>query len=54
MVKASVSTAEHPGFDSRSRCGDLSRVSHTSDLKGGAPVATLPGVWRFRVSARTG
>ena len=28
--------------------------SHTSDSKIGAPVATLPGAWRYRVSAGTG
>ena len=28
--------------------------SHTSDLKNGTPVATLPGTWYCRVSARTG
>ena len=28
--------------------------SHTSDLKIGTPVATLPGAWRKRVSAGTG
>ena len=28
--------------------------SHTSDLKIGTPVATLPGVWCYRVSAGTG
>ena len=28
--------------------------SHTSDFKIGTPVATLPGAWRYRVSARTG
>ena len=28
--------------------------SHTSDLKIGTPVATLPGAWRFKVSAETG
>ena len=28
--------------------------SHTSDLKIGAPVATLQGAWRYRVSAGTG
>ena len=28
--------------------------SHTSDLKIGTPVATLPGAWRFKVSAGTG
>ena len=28
--------------------------SHTSDSKIGTPVATLPGAWRYRVSAGTG
>ena len=28
--------------------------SHTSDLKLGTPVATLPGAWGYRVSAGTG
>ena len=28
--------------------------SHTSDLKIGIPVATLPGAWLYRVSAGTG
>ena len=28
--------------------------SHTSELKIGTPVATLPGTWHYRVSARTG
>ena len=32
----------------------LSRSSHTSDLKIGTAVATLPGAWRSRVSAGTG
>ena len=32
--------------------GDLS--GHTSDLNIGTPVATSPGAWRYRVSARTG
>ena len=27
---------------------------HTSDFKIGTPVATLPGAWRYRVSAGTG
>ena len=27
---------------------------HISDLKNGAPVATLPGAWCYRVSAGTG
>ena len=34
--------------------GIFSRSSHTSDLKIGTPVATLPGAWRYRVSAGTG
>ena len=28
--------------------------SHTSDLKIGTPVASLPGAWRYRVSTGTG
>ena len=28
--------------------------SHTSDFKIDTPVATLPGAWRYRVSAGTG
>ena len=32
----------------------LSGSSHTSDSKIGTPVATLPGAWRYRVSAGTG
>ena len=34
--------------------GFFQGLSHTSDLKIGAPVATLPGAWRYRVSAGTG
>ena len=53
VVKASASRAEDPGFESR-----LPRIfsgsSHTSDFKIGTPVATLPGVLRYRVSAGTG
>ena len=30
------------------------RWGHTSDLKIGTPVASLPGAWRYRVSAGTG
>ena len=50
MVKASASGAEDPGFESR----DFSGSSHTSDLKTGTPVTTLPGAWHYRVSAGTG
>ena len=34
--------------------GIFSGSSHTSDLKIGTPVATLPGTWRYRVSTGTG
>ena len=34
--------------------GIFPRSSHTSDLIIGTPVATLPGAWRYRVSAGTG
>ena len=30
---------------------DFPGLSHTRDLKIGTPVATLPGAWRYRVSA---
>ena len=52
MVKASASRVEDPGFKSR-LCQDFSGLSHTSDLKIGPPVATLPGTWHYRVSAGT-
>ena len=51
--KASASRAEDPGFKSRLH-RDFFGSSHTSDLKIGTPVATLPGAWRSRVSAGTG
>ena len=53
VVKASASREEDPEFQSRLRRGFFSGSSHTSDLKTGAPVATLPGTWRYRVSAGT-
>ena len=53
VVKASASGAEGPGLESCLR-QDFSRLSHTSDLKIGTPVATLPGAWHYRVSAGTG
>ena len=53
VVKASTSGAEDPGFESRLR-RDFSGSSHTSDLKIGTPVTTLPGAWHCRVSAGTG
>ena len=54
VVKKSASIGEDPGFDSRLCRGDFSGSSHTSDLKIGTPVATLPGTWRYRVSVGTG
>ena len=54
VVKAPASRAEDPGFDSHFRRGDFSGSSHSSDLKIGAPVANLPGIWQHRVSAGTG
>ena len=53
VVKASTSRVEDPGFESR-LFRNFSKSSHTSDLKSGTPVATLPGTWRHRVSAGTG
>ena len=49
VVKASALGAEDLEFDSCLRCGDISRLSHTSDFKIGSLVATLPGAWRFHV-----
>ena len=41
--------------DSNPACdGIFVGSSHTSDLKIGTPVATLPGAWRYRVRAGTG
>ena len=53
VAKASASGADDPGFESRLR-REFSGSSHTSDLKIGTPVVTLPGAWRYRVSAGTG
>ena len=53
MVKTSASRAKDLGLESRLR-PDFSGSSHTSDLKIGTPVATLPGDGRSRVSAGTG
>ena len=52
-TKASASRAEDPRFECRLH-RNFSGLSHTSDLKIGTPVATLPGAWRYRVSAGTG
>ena len=43
-----------PGFGSRFPCGSFCWSSHTSHLKIVTPVATLPGAWRYTVSAGTG
>ena len=53
VVKASARKAEGPEFESRLR-RDFSGSSHTSDLKIGTPVATLPGAWLYSVSTGTG
>ena len=53
VVKAPASGAEDPGFECRLR-PDFSGSSHTSDLKIGSPVATLPGAWHYRVIVGTG
>ena len=53
VVKTPASGAEGPGFESHSR-RDFSGTSHASDSKIGTPVATLPGAWRYRVSAGAG
>ena len=44
---------EVPGSNPAS-AGIFSGSSHTSDLKIGTPVDTLPGAWRYRVSTGTG
>ena len=53
VAKTSPSRAEDAGFESRLR-RYFSGSNHTSDLKMGTPVVTLPGAWRYRVSAGTG
>ena len=53
VVKAPGSRAKDPGFESRC-VGIFPGSSHTSDLKTGTSVATLPGAWRYRASAGTG
>ena len=53
-VNVLASRAEDSWLDSGLRHVDFSELSHTSDLKIGTPVATLPGAWRSRASAGTG
>ena len=53
MVRRSPRERKIPG--SNPVCdGIFSGSSHTSDLEIDTPVATLPGAWRYRVSAGTG
>ena len=54
VVKVSTSRAQDPGFDSCLCRGGFSGSSHTTDLKIGTPLATLPDAWRYKVSAGTG
>ena len=54
VVKASALRMAYPGFESHFLRGDSFRCSHTSDLEIGAPVATLPADWCYRVSAGIG
>ena len=54
VVKMSASRAADLGFSSRLCCGHFSGLCHTSDLKIGTPVATLPSTWHERVSVGTG
>ena len=54
VVKASASKAEDPGFESRLRRDFYGVESYLKNLKIGIPVATLPGAWRYRISAGTG
>ena len=53
MVKASAPKRKvqrsNPACD-----GIFPGSSHTSDLKIGTPVASLPGAWHYRVRAGTG
>ena len=53
VAKASISRAADPVFGSRLH-KDFSGLSHTSDLKIGTPVATLPDAWCYRASHGTG
>ena len=53
MVRRPPRERKVPG--SNPACARIfSGSSHTSDLKIGTPVATLPGTWRYRVSTGTG
>ena len=43
-----------PTFDTRFAVDLFSRSSHIFVVKNGTPVAALPDVWRFGVTAETG
>ena len=43
-----------PGFESHLHRGSVPRSGPTSELKVGTPGATLPGAWRYGVSAGIG
>ena len=45
VAKASASRAEDPRFNSRLRRVGFPGSTHTSNLKIGTQVATLPGTW---------
>ena len=49
----SALTAADSGFNSCLH-HDFCRLSHTSDLKIGTPVATLSGAWHYRINGETG
>ena len=53
VVKAPASRTADPGFVSRLH-REFSGLNFTSDLRIGTSVATLPGAWRYRVSAGAG
>ena len=55
IVKTVHDHYHHHYVGKRAEERSLSSLSiHTSNLKPDTPVATLPGVWLSRVSARTG
>ena len=52
--KGICQTNSRPGFNSNSHHGSFSGLFHTTDLKTGTPVATLPGALHNRISTETG
>ena len=54
VVKASALESGRSRVRIPLETGFFSGSSHTSDLKIGTPMATLPGTWRYRVSTGTG